>query len=197
MNVLLLNIAEMRGKYMKIMVIAGSPTAESRTRGIAQYAAEVLREMNVEVLYFDVGIDRLPLFTGDAASAENETVKKLAEYAEEADGFFVTSPEYHSGMSGALKNALDFLGGKYFKNKPSAIAVAAGGGKGGINALANLRTVLRGIYSLVIPDQYVADPVNFDEGNVLVDELAQTRVRELATQLKELTELVSANKAKN
>jgi azobenzene reductase len=194
MNVLLLNIAEMRDKYMKIMVIAGSPTAESRTRGIAQYAAEVLREMNVEVLYFDVGIDRLPLFTGDAASAENETVKKLAEYAEEADGFFVTSPEYHSGMSGALKNALDFLGGKYFKNKPSAIAVAAGGGKGGINALANLRTVLRGIYSLVIPDQYVADPVNFDEGNVLVDELAQTRVRELATQLKELTELVSANK---
>lgn len=197
MNVKLLNIAEMRDKYMKIMVIAGSPTAESRTRGIAQYAAEVLREMNVEVLYFDVGIDRLPLFTGDAVSAENETVKKLAEYAEEADGFFVTSPEYHSGMSGALKNALDFLGGKYFKNKPSAIAVAAGGGKGGINALANLRTVLRGIYSLVIPDQYVADPVNFDEGNVLVDELAQTRVRELATQLKELTELVSANKAKN
>jgi azobenzene reductase len=197
MNVLLLNIAEMRGKYMKIMVIAGSPTAESRTRGIAHYAAEVLKEMNVEVLYFDVGMDRLPLFTGDAASAENETVKKLAEYAEEADGFFVTSPEYHSGMSGALKNALDFLGGKYFKNKPSAIAVAAGGGKGGINALANLRTVLRGIYSLVIPDQYVADPVNFDEGNVLVDELAQTRVRELATQLKELTELVSANKAKN
>jgi azobenzene reductase len=195
MNVLLLNIAEMRDTYMKIMVIAGSPTAESRTRGIAQYAAEVLREMNVEVLYFDVGIDRLPLFSGDATSAENETVKKLADYAEQADGFFVTSPEYHSGMSGALKNALDFLGGKYFKNKPSAIAVAAGGGKGGINALANLRTVLRGIYSLVIPDQYVADPVNFDEGNVLVDELAQTRVRELATQLKELTELVSANKA--
>jgi azobenzene reductase len=197
MNVLVFNIAEKRDTYMKIMVIAGSPTAESRTRGIAQYAAEVLREMNVEVLYFDVGIDRLPLFTGDATSAENETVKKLADYAEQADGFFVTSPEYHSGMSGALKNALDFLGGKHFKNKPSAIAVAAGGGKGGINALANLRTVLRGIYSLVIPDQYVADPVNFDEGNVLVDELAQTRVRELATQLKELTELVSANKAKN
>jgi azobenzene reductase len=197
MNVLVFNIAEKRDTYMKIMVIAGSPTAESRTRGIAQYAAEVLREMNVEVLYFDVGIDRLPLFTGDATSAENETVKKLADYAEQADGFFVTSPEYHSGMSGALKNALDFLGGKHFKNKPSAIAVAAGGGKGGINALANLRTVLRGIYSLVIPDQYVADPVNFDEGNVLVDELAQTRVRELATQLKELTELVYANKAKN
>jgi azobenzene reductase len=197
MNVLVFNFAEKRDTYMKIMVIAGSPTAESRTRGIAQYAAEVLRGMNVEVLYFDVGIERLPLFTGDATSAENETVKKLADYAEQADGFFVTSPEYHSGMSGALKNALDFLGGKHFKNKPSAIAVAAGGGKGGINALVNLRTVLRGIYSLVIPDQYVADPVNFDEGNVLVDELAKRRVHELATQLNELTELVSANKAKN
>jgi NAD(P)H-dependent FMN reductase len=182
---------------MKIMVIAGSPTAESRTRGIAQYAAEVLKENNVEVLYFDVGIDRLPLFTGDAATADNETVKKLAAYADEADGFFVTTPEYHSGMSGALKNALDFLGGKHFKNKPSVIAAAAGGGKGGINALANLRTVLRGIYSLVLPDQYVADPVNFDEGNVLVDELAKTRVSELALQLKELTELLSNNQVKH
>lgn len=182
---------------MKIMVIAGSPKAEARTRGIAQYASEVLRELNVDVLYFDVGSHQLPLFTGDPTSAENETVKKLSEYAEQADGFFVTTPEYHSGMSGALKNALDFLGGKHFKNKPSAIAAAAGGGKGGMNALTNLRTVLRGVYSLVLPDQFVADPVNFDEGNVLVDELAQTRVRDLATQLKELTELVSVNKAKS
>ena len=182
--------------HMKIMVIAGSPTAESRTRGIAQFAAETLKQMNVEVLYFDVGIDKLPLFTGDATTAQNEAVKKLAEYAEQADGFFVTSPEYHSGISGALKNALDFLGGKHFKNKPSAIAVAAGGGKGGMNALTNLRTVLRGVYSLVLPDQFVADPVNFDEGNVLVDELAQTRVRELTLQLKELTEAISVNQAK-
>ncbi|MQR96163.1 NADPH-dependent FMN reductase [Fictibacillus phosphorivorans] len=181
---------------MKIMVIAGSPTAESRTRGIAQFAAESLKQMNVEVLYFDVGMDKLPLFTGDATTAQNETVKKLAEYAEQADGFFVTSPEYHSGISGALKNALDFLGGKHFKNKPSAIAVAAGGGKGGMNALTNLRTVLRGVYSLVLPDQFVADPVNFDEGNVLVDELAQTRVRELTLQLKELTEAISVNQVK-
>ncbi|MFC0189385.1 NADPH-dependent FMN reductase [Fictibacillus aquaticus] len=182
---------------MKIMVIAGSPTAESRTRGVAQYAAEVLRELNVEVLYFDVGIDRLPLFTGDASEADNETVKKLAAYAEEADGFFVTTPEYHSGMSGALKNALDFLGGKYFKNKPSAIAVAAGGGKGGMNAMTNLRTVLRGLYSLVLPDQYVADPVAFDEGNVLTDELAKTRVAELAKQLAEMTALIQPSKVNN
>ena len=186
-----MKLAELKVTYMKIMVIGGSPTAESRTRGIAQYAAEVLREMNVEVLYFDVGNDKLPLFTGDESTAQNEVVKKLSAYAEEADGFFVTSPEYHSGISGALKNALDFLGGKHFRNKPSAIAVAAGGGKGGVNALTNLRTVLRGVYSLVLPDQYVADPVTFDEGNVLVDELAKTRVKELATQLKDLTELVS------
>ncbi|MFE1246033.1 hypothetical protein ACFW35_18120 [Fictibacillus sp. NPDC058756] len=31
---------------MKIMVIAGSPTAKSRTRGIAQYAAHPEAEIN-------------------------------------------------------------------------------------------------------------------------------------------------------
>ncbi|MFC7373210.1 NADPH-dependent FMN reductase [Fictibacillus iocasae] len=182
---------------MKIMVIAGSPTAISRTRGVAQFAAEALRKLDVEVLYFDVGIDQLPLFTGDASEANDETVKKLLSYAEAADGFFVTTPEYHSGMSGALKNALDFLGSKYFKNKPSAMAVAAGGGKGGMNAMNNLRTVLRGLYSLVLADQYIADPVMFDEGKELTDELAKTRVNELTNQLVEMAALLNQNKVKN
>ncbi|MDN4524394.1 NADPH-dependent FMN reductase [Fictibacillus fluitans] len=178
---------------MKILVMNGSPTAESRTRGIAEYAANVLQEKGVEVTFFDVGKDRLPLYTGDTAEQENEAVRKLVKAADEAQGFFVCTPEYHNGMSGALKNALDFLTGAQFKNKPAVITAAAGGGKGGINALNNLRTVLRGLYSLVIADQFVADPLHFNDERELTEELATLRVNALIDQLVDLTKLVLSN----
>ncbi|SFF16915.1 azobenzene reductase [Bacillus sp. OV194] len=179
---------------MKILVMNGSPTAESRTRGIAEYAANVLKEKGIDVSFFDAGKDRLPLFTGDTAEREDEAVRGLSKAADEADGFFICTPEYHNGMSGALKNALDFLSGGHFKNKPVAIAAAAGGGKGGINALNNLRTVMRGLYSLVLPDQFVADPLHFNEERELSEELATLRVSALTDQLIDLTKVVSANK---
>ncbi|KSU84235.1 MULTISPECIES: NADPH-dependent FMN reductase [Fictibacillus] len=178
---------------MKILVMNGSPTAESRTRGIAEYAANVLQEKGVEVTFFDAGKDRLPLYTGDTAEQENEAVQKLIQAADEAQGFFICTPEYHNGMSGALKNALDFLTGNQFKNKPVVITAAAGGGKGGINALNNLRTVMRGLYSLVIADQFVADPIHFNDERELTEELATLRVNSLIDQLMDLTKLVSSN----
>ncbi|EIT85731.1 NADPH azoreductase [Fictibacillus macauensis ZFHKF-1] len=176
---------------MKILVMNGSPTVASRTRGIAEYAEKVLKEQGIHVTFFDAGKNKLPLFTGDMSEREHEEVKRLTQLAEEAQGFFICTPEYHSGMSGALKNALDFLSGSHFKNKPAAIAAAAGGGKGGINALNNLRTVLRGLYALVLPDQFVADPLHFNDEQELVEELAVLRVKALVEQLTSLTSTVA------
>lgn len=136
---------------MKIMVICGSPRAHSRTRGIARKMTEILKESGLETLHFDVGLNQLPLYSGNEADQEHPEVKRLSQLAKEADGFFICTPDYHNGMSGALKNALDFLGGSHFKGKPISIASAAGGGKGGINALNNLRIVMRGVYGMVLP----------------------------------------------
>lgn len=180
---------------MKILVMNGSPSAESRTRGMAEYAAGVLKQKGMEVSFFDAGKDRLPLYTGDTSEQEDEAVRKLKTAADEADGFFICTPEYHNGMSGALKNALDFLSGSHFKNKPIAITAAAGGGKGGINALNNVRTVMRGLYGLVLADQFVADPLHFNDEYELSEELATLKISALSDQLVELTQLVSSNKS--
>lgn len=177
---------------MKILVISGSPTKKSRTRGLSNLVTEKLQDMNADVLNFDVGLDKLPLFTGSEDEQSNPTVQKLKSYASEADGFFVLTPEYHSGMSGALKNALDFLSGIYFKNKPITIAAAAGGGKGGINALNNLRLVLRGLYGLVLPGQFVADPAIFDDNYRVISEDAVERINSLVLEQVTLTKLIVA-----
>jgi azobenzene reductase len=97
--------------------------------------------------------------------AELENVVNLRTKVKQADGVLLLSPEYHSGMSGTLKNALDFLGSEQFHSKPVGLLAVAGGGKGGINALNNMRVVGRGVYANVIPKQLVLDPHCFDYEN--------------------------------
>lgn len=175
---------------MNILVINGSPREQSMTRNLSNTIIDELDEKGINVLSFDVNFHQLPLFKGEQADLEHPEVRRLLEYATKADSFFLCSPEYHNGMSGALKNALDFLGGSHFKHKPTALASVGGGGKGGINALNNMRAVMRGLYALVLPDQFCADPTCFDEKGYMADEQAKERLLVVVNELITLTKQV-------
>jgi azobenzene reductase len=161
---------------MNIVIINGSPRKRGRT-GIA--ARFIARAYNADLI--DLSDGSLPLYTGEQEQSELQSVKSLKQKVKNADAVILASPEYHSGMSGALKNALDFLSSEQFAHKPVALLACAGGGKGGINCLNNLRIVARGVYANVIPKQLVLDPHCFDYDNdglleepaKLVDDMVQ------------------------
>jgi azobenzene reductase len=180
---------------MKILVINGGARVKSRTRGLANAFAEALQNRDVELSYIDLGVDILPIYTGSEEQANVDTVKKLLLAAEQADGFVICTPEYHNGMSGALKNALDFLGGKHFKGKPTVIGAASGGGKGGINALNHLRQVLRGVYALVLPEQIAVDPEHFDDRLQICNEDILQRIYSIGQELVRITGSLSAKQS--
>ena len=118
---------------MKITVISGTARKQGRTRIAASYIARAYQAELIDLSEFI-----LPIFNGDEEQSSLENVQKLKASVKEADAVVLLSPEYHSGMSGALKNALDFLSNEQFSGKPVALFACAGGGKGGMNALANL-----------------------------------------------------------
>jgi azobenzene reductase len=161
---------------MNIVIINGSPRKQGRTGIAARFMAKIY-----EADLIDLSDGSLPLYTGGQEQAELHSVQSLKQKVKNADAVILASPEYHSGMSGALKNALDFLSSEHFAHKPVALLACAGGGKGGINCLNNLRTVARGVYANVIPKQLVLDPHCFDYDNdgllqepaKLVDEMVQ------------------------
>lgn len=175
-----------RDHWMKIMVISGSPRSQSNTYVIASNVRDILQKKGAEVLFFDVAQNLLPLYNGEESQRHHPEVARLFAYAEQAEAFFILSPEYHSGMSGALKNALDYLSRNQFDFKPVAIASAAGGGKGGINALNNLRIVIRGVGGLVLSEQCVVDPSDItDQGHL--KETIHMRLNLIADQLVDVT----------
>ncbi|MBA2874726.1 NADPH-dependent FMN reductase [Thermaerobacillus caldiproteolyticus] len=141
---------------MNIVVINGSPRQSGRTRIVAKYIAA---RYGAELI--DLSEGTLPLYNGEASQNELPAVRQLRQQIRQADGVILCSPEYHSAMSGALKNSLDFLSSDEFEHKPVALIAVGGGGKGGINALNNMRTVMRGVYANAIPKQIVLDPPCF------------------------------------
>ena len=94
---------------MKILALSGSPRKNGRT-GIA--ARFLQKQYGLEVI--DLSEGDIPLYNGESYQAELENVESLRAKVKHADAVLLLSPEYHSGMSGALKNALDFLGSEQF-----------------------------------------------------------------------------------
>lgn len=175
---------------MRLMIICGSLRRASGTRAALQIAAEELRTLGAEVDFYDLGEHRLPLYDPDAGAVPAE-VADFRSRAMAAQAFVLGTPEYHNAMSGALKNALDYVGSRYFRDKPVGLLCCAGGGKGGINGLANLRTVVRGIMGMAVPEQVVVDEDDFEAETMrLKNEERRTRIASLAKSVRRYARLI-------
>ncbi|MFX3630017.1 MAG: NADPH-dependent FMN reductase [Ectobacillus sp.] len=162
---------------MKIAVISGTPRKTGKTKIAARY---IVNTFAADL--YDLSIEALPLFNGETSQNELEAVKRLRKLVLEADGIVLCTPEYHNAMSGALKNALDFLGSSEFAHKPVALLAVVSGGKGGINALNSMRIVARGVYANVIPKQVVLDGSCFQSGVLIED--AKLLIYEMMLELR-------------
>ncbi|SHI41977.1 chromate reductase [Shimia gijangensis] len=118
---------------------------------------------------------RLPLYDNDIEDAHGlpDEVQKLVRQVSQADAVAISTPEYNSGVSGVLKNALDWISRadvKPWTDKPVVLMSAAAGRSGGARALTMLRSCMVPFRAQVIsgPEVAVADCNNqFDESGRL------------------------------
>ena len=114
-----------------------------------------------------------------------EDVSKLKEEVGESHGIILGTPEYHSGYSGVLKNALDLMGFDEFGGKMVGLLGVAGGSMGATNALNGLRTIGRSLHAWVIPDQVSIPQAGtiFDESGNIKDDKLNERIKDLGKQV--------------
>lgn len=165
---------------MKVVGIAGSVRKDSYTAAAVRVALGGAAEMGVEVELLDLRDFDLPFAeTHQPDGAVSPNVLRLREKLRGADAIVLGTPEYHGGMSGVLKNALDLCDSTEFSGKAVGLVAVSGGALGGWESMSQLRTVLRALHAWVLPEQAAIASAwkVFDQTGLLRDEALEKRLR--------------------
>lgn len=183
---------------IRIVAICGSLRPGSYTRMALQVALRGARETGAETTLIDLRGYQLIFCDGkENESGYPSDVFRLRAEVKGGHGLILGTPEYHGGVSGVLKNALDLMGFEELEGKMIALVGVSGGALGAVHALGHLRTVGRAVHAWVIPEQ-VAIPEAwkvFDEGGNLKNPEIEKRLLEAGRQVARFSYLHSSEKA--
>lgn len=108
------------GRPLNVLGLCGSLRAMSINAALLRAAAR-LAPAPMAINLFD-HLGRLPLFNPDLEIDPPAPVRQLREAVARADALLIASPEYAHGVTGTIKNALDWLVSfEPFVNKPIAV----------------------------------------------------------------------------
>jgi chromate reductase, NAD(P)H dehydrogenase (quinone) len=188
----------------RILAFGGSLRRDSFNQKLAAIAAEGAREAGAEVTLIALRDFPMPLFDQDleAEIGKPAEAKRLKELFLCHQGLIIASPEYNSGYSAALKNAIDWVSRGDSPDEPpisalagkSAVIMATSpGGLGGLRGLIPLRMLLGNLGITMLPDQ-IAIPSSyaaFGPDGHLIDPKQEAKVKSLGASLAELLKKVA------
>jgi NAD(P)H-dependent FMN reductase len=174
----------------KILVFSGSTRPASYNRRLAGIAARELRAFGADVTEISLADYPLPFVDEDWRANPVEAAVKLRTLFDAHQGMFIACPEYNSGYTPLLKNALDWASivkpGLGLVGKVIALGGAGPGIRGGYRAMTQLRSALElGYGALVIPEMVsiTGAAKALPEEGILADDAAKNQ---LANTLRRL-----------
>ena len=179
----------------KILAFAGSTRKNSFNKRLAKVALHAAEKMGAKTTFIDLLDYDMPLYSDDLLKKHGmpDSVIAFKEMLKSHNGFFIASPEYNGSLTGTLKNAIDWATIKSegedrmacWNGKIAGLLSASPGGLGGIRGLHNLRTILAGIGTFVLPNHLAVgnSTTNLQNDTHITDEKLQQQVDTLATEI--------------
>ncbi len=166
-----------------IVGIGGTLRALSSSECALSLALAAAKQHGAEVLQLSGEDLNLPLYSPNDP-ARSASAQKLIQALRDADGVIVASPSYHGGISGLVKNALDYVedlrvsSRPYLDGLPVGLISCGGGWQGAASALANLRSIVHALRGWPTPfgavintSQKVFDPNGMCLDNTVIQQL--------------------------
>lgn len=151
---------------MKILAISGSLRAASLNSALLRAVARLAPADISVALYRELG--DLPLFNPDLEAGDPLPVAKFRTQIKSADALIIASPEYAHGVTGVMKNALDWMVGcEAFVYKPVALLNAS---PRAVHAQSALRETLAVMSACIIGNASITIPMlgsNFSEDEIV------------------------------
>lgn len=136
----------------KLLGIYGSLRKEAYTKAVLETVKdEVADRATIEIF----PLHDIPLYNSDLEeTGVPDAVTRFKNAIQEADGLVIVSPEYNYGVTGVLKNAIDWASrpgyNSVLKGKPVVVMSSSMAFTGGVRAHEQLRHALSGILARVI-----------------------------------------------
>jgi NAD(P)H-dependent FMN reductase len=171
-----------------IAIISSSVRVGRQSHHVALYFDKFIKENKLatsEIL--DLKEFNFPVLEERLSKTEHpsDQAKLFSEKITKADAVIIVFPEYNSGYPASLKNAIDLLYNEWY-HKPVGLASVSTGAFGGVNALAQVQSIMLKIRAVPISATFPVPVVqnSFDEnGNAKDKEATDKRA---AAFLKEL-----------
>ena len=141
----------------KLLGLAGSIRRASVSKAILQTLAE---NMPAQARLTVHDLADIPIYNQDLESDLPASVAKLRQAIIECDGMVIVSPEYNHGMSGVIKNAIDWVSrpgyASVLVNKGVAIITTSESPLGGARAQGDLHKMFLSTLSRIAPGREVS-----------------------------------------
>jgi FMN reductase len=140
---------------LKVIGLGGSLARTSTSLAALNVALEGAADAGAAIELFDIRALDLPFFVPGMGQAPASAVR-LAEAACEAAGMLWSSPLYHGTISGAFKNALDWLqiladrDPPYLTDKVIGL-ISTAGGVHGLQAVNTMEFAVRALRGWAVP----------------------------------------------
>lgn len=188
-------------RSLSIVGLGGSLARTSRSRSALQVALEGAAGTGAETLLLDLRELDLPMFNPEREQPTGPA-ERLVEACYGADGMLRSSPLYQGTISGAFKNALDWLH-VLGRREPSFLhdkvigLISAAGGTQGLQAINTMEFAARALRGWAVP--YVVPIAGalsaFDTEGQVRDTTVRAQLETLGSEVVRVAERFAADRS--
>ena len=189
----------MAANSIRVVGLGGSVAPASKSRSALVAALDGAGDAGAQTLLFDLRQLDLPMFSPTLLADPPESAVRLADAAFQADGLLWSSPMYHGTISGAFKNALDWLYLLADRNPPYLAdkvigLISTAGGTQGLQAVNTMEFIVRSLRAWAVPLVVPVGPASrlFDEEGRLQDDAARRQLVTLGIEVVRVARLFAA-----
>ena len=179
---------------MKYLLFSGSLRTESLNKKLLSVASHIIASQpENNVVMADIRSFAIPVYDGDIESnGIPDGVVKFGEMIKSSNAIVISSPEYNSSISGALKNTIDWVSRLRpvpFEAKTLFLLGASPGGFGAIRGLAATRTPLEALGCYVYPQTFALAKAHeaFAKDGTLLDTVTYKKLTDSLLKFDQFT----------
>lgn len=173
---------------MRFLALSGSLRAASINCALLRAVARLAPD-GIDVQLFD-GLGQLPLFNPDLETNLPAAVARLYDAVATADALIIASPEYAHGVTGTIKNALDWLVSfESFVHKRVAVLNASPRAH---HADAALRETLKTMSAIIVESASVTLPIlgsGLDEEGIVCSPSLSSAICQMLESLRRVVDV--------